>query len=493
MTFNPALYEINTRVWLRQFDSNRRRATLKDVPDSYWANLAKKGMDYVWLMGVWQTSPSSIEKYCFESSLVDAYKKALPDWHKEDVIGSPYAIDSYKINPLVGDEDELAKTRKQLKKHGLKLILDFVSNHFNAETSLLNTNPDIFLSAHFENYKSSWDTFFHPDTNDKTLYFAHGRDPFFPAWKDTVQVNHFNPRTREFMIETLLKVADMCDGVRCDMAMLSTNEVFEKTWGGVLSAQGFSKLNTEFWEDALKALKEKFPNHIAIAEVYWDMEWKLQKMGFDYTYDKILTDRLDTGNQFKIRGHLKAEQEYQQKSVRFIENHDEDRAATTFGNVKEKAAAIIMSTLQGMRFYNDGQWEGNKIKIPCQLGRAPKEALDKDIKIFYDWLLEIIKAPVIKEGNWELHESLPAWGTNDTYNNIFAWEWTLGNERRLVVVNYSNVVSTCRLALDLKDSPEELIFTDILNGVRYTRSNEEVDKDGLFIQLDPYKSHIFSF
>ncbi|MGI6524222.1 MAG: alpha-amylase family glycosyl hydrolase [Bdellovibrionota bacterium] len=493
MVFNPSLYEINTRVWLRQFDTPDKRATFKDIPDTYWIKLAEKGIDYVWLMGIWKTTPSTVEKYCFESNLVEAYKKALPDWKKEDVIGSPYAIDCYQINPQLGTEAELAELREQLKKHGIKLILDFVSNHFSADTSLLHTNPNIFLSAYFESYKSEWSTFYKPLATEKDLYFAHGRDPYFPAWKDTVQVNYFNEEARTFMIDSLLNIAKICDGVRCDMAMLNINDVFEKTWGGVLSSQGFKRAKDEFWKVAISTLKRRFPDCVMIAEVYWDMEWILQQQGFDYTYDKKLTARLETGNQFKIRGHLNAEHDYQMKSVRFIENHDEQRAAVTFNSEKGKAAAIIMSTLQGMRFYHDGQWEGFKTHLPMQLGRAPFEVIDQDIKAFYDHLLQIIKEPVFKNGSWEFLESLPSWTANDTFNNIFAWEWRLGKERRLVTVNYADVMSSCRLALDVKGYGEKILFKDILNNETYPRSTVEVNEEGLYIQLDKYRSHIFSF
>jgi hypothetical protein len=52
----PALYEINTRVWLREFaDSLGRPATLADIPDSSLDQIAALGFDYVWFLGLWQT------------------------------------------------------------------------------------------------------------------------------------------------------------------------------------------------------------------------------------------------------------------------------------------------------------------------------------------------------------------------------------------------------------------------------------------------------
>ena len=60
---------------------------------------------------------------------------------------------------------------------------------------------------------------------------ANGRDPYFPAWPDVVQLNAFSPDLRGAVIDTLGSIADQCDGVRCDMAMLMMNDVFERTWG----------------------------------------------------------------------------------------------------------------------------------------------------------------------------------------------------------------------------------------------------------------------
>jgi len=61
--------------------------------------------------------------------------------------------------------------------------------------------------------------------------FACGRDPFFPAWPDVLQLNAFNPGLRAAAIKTVSAIAEQCDGVRCDMAMLMMNDIFRRTWG----------------------------------------------------------------------------------------------------------------------------------------------------------------------------------------------------------------------------------------------------------------------
>lgn len=492
MSFNPSIYEINTRLWLKRFANSKGTVTLENIPNNYWDDFVKKGFDYVWLMGIWKTCDSVIDKYCFEEGLVKSYDRALKGWKREDIIGSPYAVDKYEPNPQIGTLKSLLELKSQLNKKGIKLILDFVPNHFSADSSLIESNPDIFLEVDIDAFKKDPYTFYQPKKN-VNKYFAHGRDPFFPAWQDTAQVNFFSNDARGFLTKTLLELTKVCDGVRCDMAMLALNNVFNNTWGGILLGNGFEFPKTEFWQDAIAAVKKERSDFVFIAEAYWDLEWKLQRLGFDYTYDKSLTDRLKLGDAKDIHDHLMAETEYQKKSVRFIENHDEERAATVFGKDKSKAAAVIISTVQGMHFYNDGQFEGKKIKVPVQLGREPDDPPLNGMKNFYDKLLSVTSNEIFKRGKWTLLNPESSYNNNKSFVNLLAWMWTFREEKRIVVVNYSAAVSTCRLKLDVRGYSEEFVITDLLNDQSYTRSAEEVYHHGLYIELKPFRAHIFSF
>lgn len=487
MNNNPSVYEINTRVWLKRFGVK----SLLEVPEKYWQDLKEKGFDFIWLMGVWKACDSVVEKYCFEDDLVKSYERALKDWQKTDVIGSPFAIDKYEINPMLGEGDDLKKLRKKLNNLGLGLILDFIPNHFGAGSSIIKTNPEVFLPVDKDFYGKESHTYFKPDNSEK--YFAHGRDPFFPAWQDTIQVNYYNETARKFMTDVLLELTNVCDGVRCDMAMLMLNNVFKNTWAGIVSAYNLEIPATEFWSDAIKTVKSKRRDFVFIAEAYWDLEWELQQQGFNYTYDKRMTDRMRFGNVAGVRDHLHAGQIYQRKSVRFIENHDETRALSALGKEREKAAAVIMSTIQGMKLFYDGQFEGKKIKLPVQLGREPNEPVVEDLKVFYDNLLSITKQEIFKNGNWLLLQTGSSWENNETFKNLLAWQLVLNDEKRIVIVNYSDIFSSCRIKLDMRDYPEEFVLKDLLNGQAYTRSSDETFIAGLYVELKPWHSHIFSF
>jgi glycosidase len=487
MLINPKLYEINTRVWLKKL--NKR---LPDLPFKFFTDLAQKGINIVWLMGLWKTNPRLIEKYCFTQDLINSYDKALKGWKKEDIIGSPYSIDEYDVNPEIGSWEDLIELKRKLNDIGIKLLLDFVPNHFSIESMVLKTHPDIFLQVDEELYQKDPFTFFRNQFNPD-IVLAHGRDPLFSAWQDTVQVNFFNTSARDYLCKILLKLVEVCDGVRCDMAMLPLNNVFFNTWVGALNKTNFIKPVDEFWAITIKTLKEKNSSFIFLAEAYWDLEWDLQQLGFDFTYDKRLTDRLVANYLPEVIAHLKAEKDFQNKSVRFIENHDEPRAVNKLGKSRSLAAATVISTIRGMKFYYDGQFEGKKIKLPVQLGREPEEKVSNTIYKYYEKLLNITKEDIFTYGEWELLEPVSAGNGNLSFQNFLAWQWSYDNSKALVIINYSNLTSQCRIKIECKSKRDFITLHDQLNVKVFNRSVPEIKNPGLFIELKGFASHIFTY
>ena len=157
------------------------------------------------------------------------------------------------------------------------------------------------------------------------------------------------------------------------------------------------------------------PNVLFLAEAYWDLEWELQQLGFDYCYDKRLYDRLVHGNAESIREHLSAGLDYQDKLVRFIENHDELRAAATFSPEKERAAAVTIMTLPGAKLLYEGQFEGRRVRLPVFLARRPVEPMDAELQAFYHHLLAAVKVAGLRAGQSHLErraERLSVHGTS---------------------------------------------------------------------------------
>src|SRR5262249_34584158 len=184
------------------------------------------------------------------------------------------------------------------------------------------------------------------------------------------------------------------------MAMLVLPEVFERTW--CVASQ-------PFWPKATRRVREKVPNFCFMAEVYWDLEWTLQQQGFDYTYDKRLYDRLREGHARPVREHFHAGLDYQDKMARFLENHDEPRAAPVFSPEVQEAAAIVTFLSPGLRFFHQGQFEGRKKRISPHLGRGPNEPRDQRLEAFYQRLLAVLRQPAVRDGGWQLLECAPAW------------------------------------------------------------------------------------
>jgi hypothetical protein len=294
------------------------------------------------------------------------------------------------------------------------------------------------------------------------------------------------------MTNLLLDLTDVCDGVRCDVAMLPMNNIFNNTWVGVLNKYNYKKPQTEFWSEAIEKTKRKSPDFIFVGEAYWDLEWDLQQLGFDFTYDKRLTDRLASDDIPGVKNHLGADKFFQEKSVRFLENHDEQRAVTKFGKEKSLAASVVITTLQGMKLYQDGQFDAKKIKLPLQLGREPYEKPSARIKAFYEKLLKICNEEVFRSGVWSMLEPFSAGPGNNSFTNFFAWKWELKGEKRIVVINYSASTSQCRLKFPINTDKKTLILNDLLNDDSYARTVSEIETNGLFIELKSYRSHIFA-
>jgi hypothetical protein len=463
----PTIYEINTAVWLGG-------GTLGGVDGARWDAIAALPVDAVWLMGVWRRSPAGLAIAEADPGLAAGNRAALPDLRPEDVIGSPYCVREYVVDERFGGPEGLARARDQLASRGLGLVLDYVPNHVAPDHPWAASRPELLVPGDPGDPVGSLET--------GAGWVARGRDPYFPPWPDVVQLNAFAPELRAAVADTLLALAAQCDGLRCDMAMLMCNDVFARTWGGAPPAE-------EYWPPLIERVKAAHPDFVFIAEAYWDMEWPLQQQGFDYCYDKRLYDRLAHEDADSVRGHLQAGGDYQERLIRFIENHDEPRAAATFGPGRERAAAVAFSTLQGARLFHDGQLDGHRTRIPVFLARGPDEPPDEDLRAFHARLLRAIADSGLRDGEWRLCDCT-GWPDNDSYRRIVAWCWP----RELVVVNLSDTPAQSRVRLpwsDLAGRTWEL--TDRLSGERFTRDGDELAAEGLFVALDGWGSHFLGF
>jgi hypothetical protein len=482
----PTVYELNPAVWLERLGRARGRPlTLGEVADGEWDALAALPVDAVWLMGVWQRSPEGLRIALADPALDRANRAALPDLRAEDVIGSPYCVRDYEVDERFGGPAGLARAREQLARRSVGLILDYVPNHVAPDHPWTTSRPGCLLAG------TEAEAAEHPEAFLSTPagIVARGRDPYFPPWPDVVQLNAFSPELRDAVAETLVEIGRQCDGLRCDMAMLMTNEVFARTWG---SRPGPAPAE-DYWPALFARVRREHPDLLFIAEAYWDMEWTLQQHGFDLCYDKRLYDRLAHDPAGSVRGHLQADAGYQERLLRFVENHDEPRAAATFGPAQARAAAVAMSTLQGARLYHDGQLEGHRTHIPVFLGRGPDEPDDGELRAFYTRMLRAVAESGLRTGEWRLCEC-SGWPNDDSFRALVAWCWSNAESRHLVVVNLSDAPATARVHLPWTDlAGRSWTLADRLAGQRFERAGDELDDQGLYVGLGPWASHFLAF
>jgi hypothetical protein len=481
---HPTIYEINTRVWL--FDLGEKTGhsvDLRSVPSPEWDHIAAYGFDAVWLMGVWQRSPASIAISNRNNRLLKEFTRALANFQPRDNVGSAYSVREYIADPALGGSVGLAIARDELAKRGIRLILDFVPNHVALDHRWVAEHPEYFIEGNPDDAKNDPDSFVELNGH----IFAYGRDPYFPPWRDVLQLNAFHPGLRGVAIDTVTNIAGQCDGVRCDMAMLLLNSIFERTWG---SGAG-PKPATEYWADLIAAIKSAHPEFVFIAEAYWDREWKLQQQGFDYCYDKRFYDRLAHGNAESVRAHLSAPVDYQSKLVRFIENHDEQRTTAVFSFDKERAAAVAMATVPGLKLFHEGQLEGRLIRVPVFLRRRAAEPVNQPTQDFYSKLLRIIDAPAFTEGKWSRCHCT-GWPDNSTYQNLLSWSWSKDSDRYLVVINFSDSPAQGRVQVPWAGvQGKTCCLLDLFSGDTYERSGAEMRDPGLYVGLRPWGYHFF--
>jgi hypothetical protein len=481
----PSLYQINTRVLLTELSAGLgRRATLDDMPDAALDRIAALGFDWLWLLSVWRTGPAGRRVSRANPAWRREFEETLPDLREEDIEGSGFAITGYTVHPALGGPPALARLRDRLRTRGVKLMLDFVPNHTALDHPWVEEHPEYYVSASEldrtrapQNY--AWVT---RATGD--LLLAHGRDPYFDGWPDTLQLDYANAATQEAMLGALLSVAGQCDGVRCDMAMLVLPEVFERTWG---------RRPPPFWARAIQRVRKDVSEFCFMAEVYWDLEWTMMQEGFDYAYDKRLYDRLREGHARLVREHLSAGLGYQDRLARFLENHDEPRAADVFPAPTHQAAAIVTYLTPGLRFFHQGQLEGRRARISPHLVRAPQERVDAGLQRFYDTVLAVLRRPGVRHGEWRLLACDAAWDGNWTSDCCLAWCWQgRDGQRVLVAVNYADNQSQCYVRLpfpDLADGPARL--KDLTSEAVYDRAGSDLVGRGLYLDLSPWGYHVF--
>lgn len=500
---------INTRLWLQdifgdQDPNDPNRKTIADVPKEVWEKLYRQS-DYIWFMGVYTPSAHS-QQHCAQYS--HEYRYAIPTLRAEEVQASPFAVPDYSPNPLIArDWEEWDLVRDELHRNGKKVILDFVPNHTAVDHHWVTEHPEYYVQAPEWRYRESPGLYVPVEGEDGVVrYLAHGKDPHFPEWADTLQLNYARPDLQREMKTVLKNLARHADGVRCDMAMLVNPDTFQRTWGYLLSAEERAFLHQHpFWEEAIPELKqdarERGQEFSFIAEAYWDKEYLGQQ--FDYIYAKDFYDHLqaivngqasplraDGGNNLRdhIRHMMMAYESWGRhyKDVLFTENHDERRAIEIFGVGPSKAAAVLAGLIPNSLFLlNQGQARGNRIRPPMQIGRFPEEPGIDQIREFYDRLITLKRSKFFQKGDWSLAE------LQDDSPSIVSMKVRYRHQGRTiegyVCVNFGQTTGSCKLPAIRPES--SAVVYDLTNNQTIFNPDQERE-GGMYLELLPWQTEI---
>lgn len=488
---HPLLYEVNTRQWLADLSRRHGRdIDLFTVPDSDLEFLSHRGFTHLWLMGVWPTGPRSRSEALKHPDLRTSYDAALPGWRDEDVLGSPYAVGALHVSPLLGGDGGLARLRERLADRGIKVILDFVPNHLGLDHAWVLSRPNLFVN-HCQQIPGA----FASRTTTGIRWIAHGKDPYFPGWTDTAQLDYRRQETRDAVSDLIKSASEKCDGLRCDMAMLLLDEVFHRTWSHV--PLDVAAASGEFWHTAISQTKAARPDFTFLAEAYWDLEGRLCDLGFDYAYDKKLYDLLVHDHAWQVQPHLLGLGEHNARRAHFLENHDEPRVQPLLDLERHRAAALLMLALPGMRFLHEGQLEGLTRFARVQLGRREHEPTNEDVRSLYDLLLSALQGTAVGDGDGRVLSARRAWDDNPSCDVISLVQWQrdgADDSFELVVVNNSGNRAQCRAPLDARGLAwGTWQLTDRLGDERWTRNGGELAKDGLWLDLAPRAAQLFTF
>lgn len=482
---HPHLLQIATRPWLARLRRETGRAlTLAEIPDRELDRVASLGMDCVWLTGMWTTGPRARRLALTYPDLLATYERQLPDWEPADVGGSMFSISAYEPPAGTGGRDALQHLRRRLNERGLALMLDFVPNHMGIDHPWLDERPELLIQGTARDLAREPDSWFvHTTPAGEDRIFAHGRDPHFAGWSDTVQIELRTTAGRAAMVDLFCDLASLADGLRCDVAMLVLQDVFEETWGA-----GGAKAAGDLWAEAIPAARRVNPDLALLAEVYWGREDQLLSAGFDWAYDKDLRDHVIDGQPKDVRDHVNRPYEHHVGRARFLENHDEARAWTALGAGRLTAAATLIHTLPGLRFFQDGEAEGYELRTPPQLARAAGERGHDEARELYSKLFEALADEAFHAGRW----SALQFESEELADGLIGSAWVHASTLWIAVGNLGAQDGRGHLVWPgpTRESGS-VVLVDVLTGEEFKRDWKSLAQHGLYTEVPAGGAHLF--
>lgn len=470
-----------------------RRLTLYDIPDAFLNWIRARGFDAIWMVGVWERGQDSRRRLLEDLGSMGALRHFVPDVEPSEVLGGPFAIHSYVVPEVLGGEAALADLRHRMNERGLSLVLDFVANHTTRDCPWLGEHPSAYVRG-IRGVAPDEDCFTHRSAHGLPEQIAFGRDPYFPGWEQTAQLDIRSAKARSLLSEAIVSVAARCDGIHCNTAMLGLEDVFNSTWGAEGSPWKIpqDKTKGELWAELIHQVRSEFPQTWLIAEAYWGKEYQLQDLGFDHVWDKLLYDRLRDGDAPSLREHLRGEQSFQNRCMRFLENHFQDRAAVTFHPKRHRAALALTLGGAGVTMISYGQLLGARSRQPLSLQREPQDQPNRELPLIYESLCRALNHPAIRDGEWQLlDDSLPPQEGDVTA--LFAMQWRHPSHGVvLILVNFGDIPISPRVCVHLgRDIHGRFRVRDRLGTEEFESSAWALSLDGITYDLEPWAVRVF--
>ena len=541
----------STYVWLAQLSRfyGRHIRRLDDVPSEELQSLADRGMNTLWLIGIWERSRASrtIKMLC------GAY----------DAVASAYSLFDYRISDDLGGESAYINLRDRAYHHGIRLASDMVPNHMGIDSPWVVEHPDWFMSRwqspypaysfngpdlsadgrveikiedHYFTQTDAAVVFHRRDkSSGETRYIYHGNDGTSFPWNDTAQLDYLNPAVREHVIQTILHVARLFPVIRFDAAMTLAKRHFHRLWfpgpgsSGAIPSRAEYSMNQaefdrnmphEFWREVVDRVAAEVPGTLLLAEAFWLMEgYFVRTLGMHRVYNSafmvMLRDEDNANYRSVIKNTLEFDPDIMKRYVNFMSNPDERTAIDQFGKGdKCFGVAVMMATLPGLPMFGHGQVEGFTEKYGMEYQRPRYEEWPDQ------WLIDRHNreiAPLLKRrwlfaesSNFLLYDLFSDAGWVD--ENVFAYSNRTGGERALVVYNnhYGESHGTVRISaayadkgagqlrqrslwegLGFEDRGSIVAWRDSLTGLHYLRRAHDMADHGVTVGLHAYQSYVF--
>lgn len=545
----------NTYVWLeqlsREFGYPIHRLDL--IPDDALFQIARRGFNALWLIGLWSRSPASqqIKQMC----------------GNPEAVASAYSVFDYRISEDLGGEDAFKILKVKAGAFGLRLAGDMVPNHMGIDSWWVCQHPEWFIysedipfpqytfngmnlssdprcSIYLEDhYYSRSDAavvfkYIHHDSG-RTMFVYHGNDGTGLPWNDTAQLNFLRHEVREQVIRTIIEVASRFPIIRFDAAMTLAKKHYHRLWfpepgtGGDIASRSRSGLSrqqfddqmpVEFWREVVEEVARRAPDTLLLAEAFWLMEgYFVRTLGMHRVYNSAFMNMLSREDNMQYRDVIKNtiefDPEIMKRYVNFMNNPDEEPAVVQFGKGdKYFGVCAMMSTLPGLPMFGHGQFEGFTEKYGMEYRRSYwNETPDSGLVSHHERVISpLLKRRRLFSGadNFRLYDFYKPDGTVN--ENVFAYSNRYQDQRGLFVFNNFNQPASgsirmsaawrqkndggdgelCRedLAKGLSISGQSdrfLKMFDQINRQWWIRRSSLIKDQGLRFDLRPYQCHAF--